>query len=86
MTKMISSTGNWMITDNARNTYNLSDLILMPNNSDTDSSQDGIDMLSNGFKLRASTANRNSSGGTYIYMAFAKNPFVSSSGVPVVAR
>ena len=80
LTKMTSSTGNWMITDNARNTYNLSDLILMPNNSDTEYSQDGIDMLSNGFKLRASTVNRNSSGGTYIYMAFAEMPAKYSLG------
>ena len=78
MTKMTSSTGNWMITDSARNTYNLSDLIIMPNNSDIEYSQDGIDMLSNGFKLRASTANRNTNGGTYIYMAFAENPFKNS--------
>ena len=86
LTKMASSTGNWLITDNARNTYNLSNLCLFPNNADSDSSQDQIDMLSNGFKLRASAVNRNSSGGTYIYIAFAENPFVSSTRIPVVAR
>jgi hypothetical protein len=28
----------------------------------------------------------NASGGTYIYMAFAENPFVSSKGLPTTAR
>lgn len=74
LTKCSSTTGNWMITDDARNPSNLADLILMPNNSDTEYSQDGIDMLSNGFKMRASTNNRNANGGTYIYMAFAEMP------------
>ena len=32
------------------------------------------DYLSNGFKLRT-TFDPNSSGGTYIYAAFAENPF-----------
>jgi hypothetical protein len=41
---------------------------------------------SNGFKQRASSAEFNGSGASYIYMAFAENPFVSSSGIPVVAR
>jgi len=75
LTKCSSTTGNWMITDDARNPSNLAGEILMPNNADTEYSQDGIDMLSNGFKLRASTSNRNSNGATYIYMAFAESPF-----------
>ena len=28
----------------------------------------------------------NESGGTYIYMAFAENPFVTSTGIPCTAR
>jgi hypothetical protein len=28
----------------------------------------------------------NGSGATYIYMAFAENPFVTSTGVPATAR
>lgn len=81
MTKCSSTTGNWMITDSARNRYNLAGEILMPNNSDTEYSQDGIDLLSNGFKLRASTSNRNSNGATYIYMAFAEVPQKFALGV-----
>jgi len=42
--------------------------------------------LSNGFKQRDTSANRNGSGNTYIYMAFAENPFTTSTGVPTTAR
>jgi len=45
-----------------------------------------MDFLSNGIKLRRSTGGRNASSSTYIYMAFAEHPFVSSKGVPVTAR
>jgi hypothetical protein len=45
-----------------------------------------MDFLSNGFKLRTSHGTANASGSTYIYKAFAENPFVSSTGIPVVAR
>ena len=70
-----STSGNWMITDAARNTYNLAGEILIPNLPDQEYTQDGIDMLSNGFKIRASTGNRNTNGGTFIYAAFAEHPF-----------
>ena len=78
MTKCTSTTGNWMITDIARNTYNVADLIIQPNNNNIEYSQDDIDILSNGFKMRDTVANRNASGATFVYMAFAENPFKNS--------
>jgi hypothetical protein len=56
--------------------------------SDAEYSGDGYgwDMLSNGFKQRSTSAEFNGSGASFIYIAFAENPFVSSSGIPVVAR
>ena len=45
-----------------------------------------IDILSNGFKLRATNTAINASGGTYIYMCFAESPIVSSNGVPATAK
>jgi len=48
-----------------------------------------LDMLSNGFKFLNSGSGHNGSGGTYIYLAFAENPFVgndSGTAVPVTAR
>ena len=54
--------------------------VLYPDVSDaefTATSQD-FDALSNGFKIRNSSAAMNASGGTYIYAAFASNPFKNS--------
>jgi hypothetical protein len=45
-----------------------------------------MDILSNGFKLRHISIALNNSSYTYIYMAFAENPFVTSGGIPVTAR
>jgi hypothetical protein len=47
---------------------------------------DLIDFTSNGFKQRSSGGTANGSGTTYIYMAIAENPFVTSTGVPATAR
>ncbi len=44
-----------------------------------------IDFLSNGFKLRTSNAALNAVE-DYAYGAFAENPFVTSTGVPTLAR
>ena len=45
-----------------------------------------IDILSNGFKVRTTSAYSNTSGGTYIFMAFAEAPLVGSNNVPATAR
>ena len=45
-----------------------------------------IDILSNGFKCRGGGNDTNLDDGTYVYMAFAEHPFVSSKGVPCTAR
>ena len=59
---------------------------LWANSSDAESNAYGFDLLSNGFKIRTTSATLNQSGVGYIYMAFASNPFVTSSGVPATAR
>jgi hypothetical protein len=72
-----SGTWAWYIHDLARSPYNATILDLVPNASsaeDTDPSY-AIDLLSNGFKIRSTFGSRNGSGGTYIFMAFATNPF-----------
>ena len=86
MVKRTDSTANWQILDNKRNTYNPWNTALFPDTSDPDTTDYSTDHLSNGFKLRVTTTSRNGSGASYIYMAFAENPFVSSSGVPATAR
>ena len=52
----------------------------------TGASYHNLDILSNGFKIRLTDASQNGSGVDYLYMAFAENPFVTSTGVPTTAR
>jgi hypothetical protein len=77
---------DWYVFDNKRNTYNVENLYLNPNLSAAEATGVETDFLSNGFKLRHSSTAMNNSSYTYIYMAFAENPFVTSGGIPVTAR
>ncbi len=65
---------NWNIIDTSRNPYNVSTAYLNADQSAAEGSYAGWDLLSNGFKLRATGGSLNSSGQTYIYMAFAEVP------------
>ena len=78
MIKCSSSTFNWMIYDSKREPFNLIDKYLMANSSNAEagsSTDNPIDFLSNGFKLRYTNTSTNQSGATYIYLAFAESPF-----------
>jgi len=78
---------DWVIFDNKRNTFNVSDNTLDANlaNAEVTSGRNEVDFLSNGFKCRSSYGDVNSNT-TYIYLAFAEAPFVNSKGVPCNAR
>ena len=87
MIKKSSGAGNsWEIFDNKRVGYNVDNNNIRADASDSEYTTDRLDILSNGFKCRATTTNVNGSGSTYIYMAFAEAPFVNSNGVPCNAR
>ena len=75
MVKKTSGTGSWYIYDLTRLGYNGANYVLAADSSTAEISGKEIDLLSNGFKWRSTTNNGNASGGTYIYMAFAENPF-----------
>jgi hypothetical protein len=78
MIKRTDSTGDWCMFDTTRNTYNVVDAQLFADTSQTEAaigSGTYLDILSNGFKNRNTATDKNASGGTYIYMAFASNPF-----------
>jgi hypothetical protein len=77
---------NWFIFDNKRDSFNLANIRLIADLNVTETTQEGLDFLSNGFKLRTTSTGTNASGASYIYMAFAENPFVSSKGMPTTAR
>ena len=80
--KNTAGTENWRIMDTARNTFNVVDNILYPNLSNAEgSSAVGLDILSNGFKIRESGSELNDSGDEIIYAAFAENPFQANGGL-----
>jgi len=86
--KKTDSLGSWIIKDNKRLGYNGIVPHLQANTSDTENT-DGwseVDFLSNGIKLRNADSAMNGSGVSFIYMAFAENPFVTSTGIPTTAR
>jgi hypothetical protein len=82
-----AASGQWVMFDDKRDPDNPTDLVIYANLSaaDTDvSSYYPYDLLSNGFKSRipagnGNEANYNSSGQTYIYLAFAESPFKTSN-------
>jgi len=82
MTKLTSGVGDWVIQDAARDPYNMCAYKLGANSASAENyaavgntTENTIDIVSNGFKLRSSNGVTNSSGGTFIYMAFAEFPF-----------
>ena len=83
--KRTDSAKNWNIIT-GKTSQNVIDLRLNPNSDIAEYTGTATDFLSNGFKLKTTNASANASGGTYIYMAFAENPFVTSTGVPACAR
>jgi len=86
--KATGAANNWCIGDNKRSLFNIVFNYLLADRSDVDESGSGQerDFLSNGFKIRNSNNMLNTSGETYIYMAFAEAPFTNSNGVPCNAR
>ena len=79
MVKRTSSSGTeWVLFDDKRDTYNEVIHYLFPSSSAAESTATayyGLDFVSNGFKWRKVHTPTNSSGATYIYAAFAENPF-----------
>ena len=65
---------NWRIQDSKRLGYNPEGKELYADLTNTEASN-AFDILSNGFKIRNTSSGYNSSGATYIYLAFAETPF-----------
>ena len=88
MVKKTSGADDWFILDNKRETFNAMTTRLQPNKTNAEDSVATLatDFVSNGIKLRSTTGQYNTSGGTYVYLAFAEAPFVNSNGVPCNAR
>jgi hypothetical protein len=77
MVKRTDASANWVIWDSKRDGYNTNNDQLYPNlsNAEDDGAFLFCDQLSNGFRVLNTSAERNASGGTYIYFAVAESPF-----------
>jgi hypothetical protein len=90
LAKRTDAVDNWVMYDNRRSGYNPQNDRLYPNGNfaEEGTTDKMFDMLSNGFKARATWTTINASGGNYIYMAFAEHPLVVNvnGGLPATAR
>jgi len=78
MLKETSNADNWIILDNRRLGYNKLIYHLFPNLANAEYASDRVELRSNGVKVIDNDGSVNTSGATYIYMAFAENPFVAN--------
>ena len=83
MTKRSSSARNWLIFDVKRDADNVATEFLEADTSIAEATiNGGLDFLSDGFKIVTSDTDINgadtSGGDTYIYMAFAEQPGITS--------
>ena len=79
----------WKILDNKRDPFNRAsqrNLNVHVNTAESDDTNSIGEFVSNGVKIRSAHNNINKSGSPFIFMAFAENPFVTSTGVPTTAR
>ncbi len=88
MIKRMDSSNDWWIIDDKRDDYQnpFSDLLVANTSGAENANTPRGDLLSNGFKWRVSPNAFNATGGSYLYMAFASSPFVTSDGVPTTAK
>ena len=74
------SANGWIMYDTSRNPYNLTTASLFADlataeNATSLATENTVDFLSNGFKMRSANYGNNGPSVPYIYMAFAENPF-----------
>jgi hypothetical protein len=78
--RSVSAGAPWSMIDTSRSPYNAAALELDANSTAAEyAAGNGMDILSNGFKLRASDYFNSGCGDTFIYAAFAENPFKYSN-------
>ena len=90
LVKLTSESGyGWTLFDNKRAGYNSTNYTLQPDGTAGENTSGGngtLDLLSNGFKIRTTDAGMNGSAKRYVFMAFAENPLVTSTGIVGLAR
>ena len=82
-----NSGGEWSMYDSTRDPLNPNRQVLSSNNTMAETTMDGIDLLSNGFKVRGGNGTWvNVTGGSYVYMAWAESPFGGKNVSPATGR
>ena len=81
LTKRTNGTAFWCIVDSARDPENVMSQQLYPNVANAESASDVVDFLSNGFKIRSTSNEFNTSSAPYIFYAVAENPFSANGGL-----
>ena len=77
MMKSVDSTSSWYIFDGKREGYNVDNDALVADATTVEATANAVDLLSNGFKLRIATDPNVAE--TFIYAAFAENPFKTAN-------
>ena len=84
--KNVGAGTNWRIYDRYRDGYNGGNQFFEANSGDAeDSATSELDFCSNGFKLVGAEGDINYNADTIDYFACARNPFVTSTGIPATA-
>ena len=89
MIKCTNAARSWQIHNSKSSPFNTgnTNARLFANLVDAEATNSSLDLLSNGFKTReGDDLNTNGGGNTYMYIAFAENPFATSTGIPATAR
>ena len=84
--KRTDSADDWKMVSREVEVHNPMNQSVKANSSvaEATESDHAMDLLSNGFKFRENNAAFNAAG-TYVYMAWAQEPFVTSEGLPTTA-
>ena len=86
MIKRQDGADSWTMYDNKRTGFNVDNNPLFANAVTVESTDNDLDILSNGFKIRRNSGRVNTSGANNFYMAFAEASFVTSTGIPATAK
>ena len=93
--KRTESANGWILMDNKRPTVNSISYGSNPQNTLLEAQSNAaeasatsyhVNFLSNGFKIRNTNNVYNNTSGSYIYLAFAEHPLVSSNDIPATGN
>ena len=79
MIKVTTASNSWVIYDSSRNSTNMVNTRLRADLSNIEDTHNGVDFLSNGFKLRDAGSSSTNAVQTYIFAAFAESPFTTAN-------